>query len=179
MLCMSLAISIGVRRTQWMMIGELTGMGSVAAAAVLSIAAVLHLQPALLNVLKVAGSAYLVFLGWRTWQNAPKKGDVSYALPQSRMALAGLGFATAITNPKVWAFYVALLPPFVNPGEPLGLQLTAMLALIVTVELIALYLYAFGGRMLTRALDQSTSRIYIGRTIGFLMGLMGLWMLFQ
>lgn len=179
MLCMSLATTIGVRRTQWMMVGELAGMGSVATAAVLSIAAVLHMQPALFDALKIAGSAYLIYLGWRIWQSAPEKGGMSFSVPQTRVSLAGLGFATAITNPKVWALYIALLPPFVNPAQPLALQLTVMLIMIVVVELAALYLYAFGGRMLARALDRPASRIYIGRGIGFLMGLMGVWMLFQ
>lgn len=179
MLCMSLATTIGIHRTQWMMLGELAGMGSVAVAAVLSIAAVLHMQPALLGVLKIAGSAYLIFLGWKTWQNAPEKGAMSFPIPQTRLSLAGLGFATAVTNPKVWALYVALLPPFVNPRQPLALQLTVMLVMIVIVELIALHLYAFGGQMLARFLDRSVSRIYIGRAIGSLMGAMGLWMLFQ
>lgn len=178
-LCMSLATTIGVRRTQWMMLGELAGMGCVAAAAVLSTAAVLHMQPALFDALKLIGSGYLVYLGWKTWQNAAEKGALSFAIPQTRVSLAGLGFATAVTNPKVWALYIALLPPFVNPAQPLALQLTVMLVMIVVVELTALYLYAFGGRMLARALDRSASRIYIGRGIGFLMGLMGVWMLFQ
>jgi homoserine/homoserine lactone efflux protein len=178
-LCMSLATTIGIRRTQWMMAGELAGMGCVAVAAVLSVAAVLHLQPALFDALKIAGSAYLVFLGWKSWQNAPERGALSVPVPQTCLSLAGLGLATAIANPKLWALYVALLPPFVNPARPLAQQLTVMLAMIVVVELAALYLYAFGGRMLARVLDQSASRIYIGRTLGVLMGLMGLWMLFQ
>ncbi|HEY1075639.1 MAG TPA: LysE family translocator [Fontimonas sp.] len=178
-LCMSLATTIGVRRTQWMMLGELAGMGSVAAAAVLSIAAVLHVQPALFDALKLVGSAYLIFLGWKAWQSAAGNGVLSVSVPQTRAALAGLGFATAVTNPKVWALYVALLPPFVNPAQPLALQLTVMLVMIVVVELVALYLYALGGQMLARALDSPGTRIYIGRGIGLLMGLMGLWMLFQ
>lgn len=179
MLCMSLATTIGVRRTQWMMLGEVAGMGSVAVAAVLSIAAVLHVQPALFQVLKIAGSAYLIYLGWKTWQSAPGQGGALAVGARTPAALAGLGFATAITNPKVWAFYVALLPPFVNPHRPLAVQLTVMLAMIVVVELIALYLYAFGGRMLARLLSRQSSRTAVGRVMGTLMAAMGVWMLFQ
>lgn len=179
MLCMSLATTIGVRRTQWMMLGELAGMGSVAALAVLGIAALLHLQPALFQALKLAGSGYLIWLGWKTWQSAPQRGFEPVRTPQTRGALAGLGFATAVTNPKVWALYVALLPPFVDPMRPVVLQLAVMLALIVLVELLALYLYAFGGRMLARLLGSASSRTSIGHVIGFLMGGMGVWMLFQ
>lgn len=179
MLCMSLATSIGVRRTQWMMLGEIVGMGTVAMAAVLSIAAILHAEPAIFQALKLAGCAYLVFLGWKAWHSVPEENASSLKVPQTRASLASLGFATAITNPKVWALYVALLPPFVNPGQPLARQLTVMLVLIVVVELFALYLYALGGRMLARLLDQSSSRLPIGRVIGVLMAMMGAWILFQ
>lgn len=178
-LCMSLATSIGVRRTQWMMLGEITGMGSVAVAAVLSIAAILHAQPDIFRVLKVAGCGYLVFLGWKSWQSAPEAASSGFRIPQTRVSLAGLGFATAITNPKVWALYVALLPPFVDPARPLARQLTVMLLMIVAVELLCLYLYAMGGRMLGRLLDQASSRAHIGRVLGVLMALMGVWILFQ
>jgi threonine/homoserine/homoserine lactone efflux protein len=179
MLCMGLATTIGVRRTQWMMVGELAGMGSVAVAAVLSIAAVLHLEPALFMALKIGGAAYLVYVGWKIWQHAPEREASSFKVPQTRLSLAGLGFTTAVTNPKVWALYVALLPPFVDPGKPLTGQLAFMLVLIVAVELSALYLYAFGGRMLARILDRSSSRTVIGRVIGVLMAAMGLWILAQ
>lgn len=178
-LCMSLATSIGVRRTQFMMLGEIAGMGTVAVAAVLSIAAILHAQSAVFQALKVAGCGYLVFLGWRSWQSAPEASSPGFRIPQTRISLAGLGFATAITNPKVWALYVALLPPFVDPGRPLVQQLTTMLLLIVVVELFALYLYAVGGRILARLLDHASSRVHIGRVLGVLMAAMGVWVLFQ
>lgn len=179
MLCMTLATTIGVRRTQWMMAGELVGMGSVATVAVLGIAAVLHVNPTLFTALKIGGSFYLVFLGWKIWKLAPEREISSFNIPQTRFSLAGLGFATAISNPKVWALYIALLPPFVDLKKPLALQLVGMLVLIVVVELICLYLYAFGGRMLARVLDSATSRSYIGRVIGVLMAAMGIWILTQ
>jgi len=179
MLCMSLASTLGVRRTQWMMVGELVGMGSVAAAAVVSVAAVLHVQPALFATLKFAGAGYLVFLGWRTWASAAERGVSAFSTPRTRLSLAGLGFATAVVNPKLWAFYVALLPPFIDPQRPLARQLTVMLALILIVELFALYLYAFGGRMIANRLERASSRVLVGRMLGSLMALMGLWVLFQ
>lgn len=179
MLCLSLATTIGVRRTQWMMLGELFGMASVATVTVLGIAAVLHVNPTLFTMLKIGGSMYLVYLGWKIWRLAPEGEATTLNVPQTRLSLASLGFTTAITNPKVWALYVALLPPFVDPKQPLALQLTCMLALIVIVELLCLYLYAIGGRMLVRALNSASSRTYFGRVIGVMLAGMGMWILVQ
>ncbi len=178
-LCLTLATTIGIRRTQWMMVGELFGMGTVAAVAVLGIATVLHLNPTLFTALKIGGSLYLVYLGWKMWRLAPEREMSAFKIPQTRLSLASLGYATAVTNPKVWALYIALLPPFVDPSKPIALQLTCMLALIVLVELICLYLYAFGGRMLSRTLDSRSSRSHIGRALGILMAAMGIWILAQ
>ncbi|WP_440224455.1 LysE family translocator [Dokdonella sp. MW10] len=179
MLCMNLATTLGLRRTQWMMAGEVVGMGSVAVAAMLGIAATLHVQPWLFGVFKLAGSAYLIVLGCKAWTHARGGGQASVRGPRSRLSLAGLGFTTAVTNPKVWALYVALLPPFIDPSRPLAAQLAVMLAIIVAIELAALYAYAFGGRALARLHEGSPSRLWIDRIIGSLMIAMGVWMLVE
>lgn len=176
MLCMNLATQVGLRRTQWMMLGEVAGMGSVGAAAVLGVAAILHVQPALFQAMTLAGSAYLIFVGWQAWRSDTHRAN-SVAHTRSRLSLASLGFATAATNPKVWALYVALLPPFIAPAKPLAPQLTLMLAIIVAVELLALYAYALGGRALSRWQARGSSRISIGKITGSLMIAMGVWML--
>jgi threonine/homoserine/homoserine lactone efflux protein len=69
-LSMSLGISIGVRRTLWMMLGELTGIALVGASAMGGVAAVLLGAPQVFTAFKVAGAAYLLWSAWRTW-NAP------------------------------------------------------------------------------------------------------------
>jgi homoserine/homoserine lactone efflux protein len=177
MLCLSLATSLGLRRTQWMMLGEVIGMGSVGTAAVLGIATVLTLSPALLQFMKVAGSGYLIYLGWRIMQRSPVDATRASGSARSPFSLAALGFATAVTNPKVWALYVALLPPFVDATRPLGPQLGLMLAILVAVELLALYAYALGGRAIVGVRDSPFSRSLVSRVSGALMAAMGAWML--
>ena len=67
-LAMSLGISIGVRRTLWMMAGELTGIALVGASAVLGVAALLLKAPTVFAVFKWIGAAYLLYMGWQTWR---------------------------------------------------------------------------------------------------------------
>ena len=60
-LCMTLALTmgmtLGVRTTLWMMAGELVGVGTVASAAVLGVAAILTQRPEIFIVIKYGGGA--------------------------------------------------------------------------------------------------------------------------
>ena len=76
------------------------------------------------------------------------KMDAVGSKPASRLDLMSQGFVTAIANPKGWAFFVALLPPFLDASRPLDSQLTVLIAIILTLEFICLLIYAAGGRTL-------------------------------
>ncbi|MGO2276613.1 LysE family translocator, partial [Pseudoalteromonas nigrifaciens] len=62
-LAMTLGMSIGVRRTLWMMLGELLGVASVAVAAVLGVASIMLNYPEAFAILKWVGGAYLIYIG--------------------------------------------------------------------------------------------------------------------
>lgn len=70
-MCMTLALtmgmSIGLRRTLWLMLGELIGVGLVAGASGLGVAAVLLQYPALFEVLRYGGGAYLAYVSVQLW----------------------------------------------------------------------------------------------------------------
>ena len=56
-LAMTLGITIGVKRTLWMMFGELIGVGLIAAAAVLGVAALLLAAPWVFTTFRWLGGA--------------------------------------------------------------------------------------------------------------------------
>lgn len=69
-------------------------------------------QPAFL-ALKWAGIAYLCWLAFRMWTQAPANGD---ELPRrtSGWSMFGAGMALTLGNPKIMVFYVALLPVLID-----------------------------------------------------------------
>src|ERR1044071_3064266 len=89
-LSMSLGIRIGVRRSLWMMLGELAGIALVGSAAMLGVAALLLGAPTLFAVFKIAGAAYLLWTAWRSWNS--KAGPVATAVDVTPMALCTQGF---------------------------------------------------------------------------------------
>ncbi len=64
-LALTLGMSVGYRRTLWMMIGELAGVALVSISAVLGIAAVMLNYPWLFTFLKFGGGAYLALFRYR------------------------------------------------------------------------------------------------------------------
>jgi threonine/homoserine/homoserine lactone efflux protein len=176
-LAMSLGISIGVRRTLWMMAGELTGIALVGASAVLGVAVLLLKAPTVFAVFKWIGAAYLLYMGWQTWRAEPLRPEqLAGGDRRSQSSLILQGFITAVANPKAWAFFVALLPPFVDQSRPLAPQLLALLALMLIIEFICLLIYANGGRVLSEQLHRRGKARWLNRIAGSLMVGVGIWL---
>lgn len=101
-------------------------------AAVLGLAALAHAVPAAFVALKWAGVLYLAWLALRMWRRPVGQGG---ALPRAGspwgVFLAGLGLT--LGNPKIMAFYLALLPSLVDLAAvtPLGLAELCLVALLV------------------------------------------------
>ncbi|MDO6709005.1 LysE family translocator [Photobacterium sp. 1_MG-2023] len=176
-LAMTLGMSIGVRRTLWMMCGELVGVAIVAIAAVMGVAAVMLNYPQLFSALKWLGGAYLFWLGISMWRNKGKMSMNLDAPTETRRGqLISQGFITAIANPKGWAFMISLLPPFINPEMPMAPQMLGLLSIILLTEFIALMVYANGGKSLRLFLGRGDNLNYLNRIAGSLMMGVGLWL---
>lgn len=182
-LALSLGITIGVRKALWMMAGELVGVALVATLAAVGVATFMLKYPAAFALFKYGGGAWLAWLGVQLWLSRGKlamaaPGTESTSAPSSRWQLASQGFITAIANPKGWAFFIALLPPFVDRSLPLGPQLAVLILIILGLEFLCLQIYAHGGHKLSQALTRSGSVRLMNRIAGSLMILVGAWLAF-
>lgn len=178
-LAMTLGMTIGVKRALWMMLGELVGVATVAILSAIGVATLLLNYPNVFIVLKYIGGAYLAFIGLQMWLSKGKmaiKADANDTKPASRIDLISQGFVTAIANPKGWAFFVALLPPFLDASQPLISQLAVLITIILTLELTCLLIYAAGGRTLKSILMQSGNVRIMNRIAGSLMIGVGVWL---
>ncbi|WP_445945271.1 LysE family translocator [Shewanella sp.] len=202
-LAMTLGMSIGVRRTLWMMLGELTGVAIVAIAAVLGVASIMLNYPQVFEVLKYAGGAYLCYIGINMWRAKGKMAIVDPKLAQvnqadssssqiqakvpakvstkvpakvSRTTLISQGFITAIANPKGWAFMISLLPPFISVDKAVAPQLAVLLGIIMVTESVSMLAYAAGGKSLRLFLTRGDNIRWLNRIAGSLMIAVGIWL---
>lgn len=178
-LAMTMGMTIGIRKAYYMMIGELIGVGLVATLSVIGVSAVLLEYPMVFNVFKLIGGGYLAYVGIMLWMS---KGSMavkeSSELRQNKSfyQLAFQGFITAIANPKGWAFFVSLLPPFINYEQSLLPQLSILIVLILVLEFICLNIYAYGGKTLNKFLQQKSNVKTMNRIAGCLMIGVAIWL---
>lgn len=177
-LSLSMGMSIGLKKTFYMMYGELLGVGLVATASVIGVATIMLKYPSIFLVLKYGGGAYLFYLGIQMWLS---RGKMALSLDEcnynvSKKSLAIQGFVTAIANPKGWAFFIALLPPFIDEKLPMASQLTVLIFMILVLEFSCLIIYATGGKTLRKLLQNSSNVRLINKVAGTLMMGIGVWL---
>lgn len=178
-LALSLGMSVGYKRTLWMMLGEVIGVALVAVSAVVGIAAVMLNYPWLFVVFKTAGAGYLFYLGVQMWLS---RGKLALSQEQDDIKSDGhwdlvvQGFITAIANPKGWAFMISLLPPFIDSSRPLPAQLVFLVGIIMLSEFVCMTLYATGGKGLKRVLGNAENVRFMNRISGTLMMGVGVWL---
>ena len=99
-------------------IGVCIGILVHTALASLGVSAILHSSETLFFALKLAGAAYLVYLGIRMLlSRGPASLGTAAASRQSLQSLAWQGVLSNVTNPKIVLFFFAFLPQFVDPGS--------------------------------------------------------------
>jgi threonine/homoserine/homoserine lactone efflux protein len=98
------------------LVGCQFGSFTIMVCAAAGITAALLAVPYAWDILRIGGAAYLLFLAWQSVR--PGGQPIFSARPMPRepaSRLLWVGFATAALNPKVALFYMAVLPPFLDP----------------------------------------------------------------
>lgn len=180
-LCMTLAftlgLSIGYRRTLWMMGGELTGVATVFGATFWSLGWLLSRDVIYFQIISLIGGTYLLYLAVRLFNETPEQVEARNLENTRASALALLGFVTAVSNPKGWAFLLALLPGFVAANTPFLPQFAIMLAIMLTTEFFSMTAYATGGQWLAMRLSNTQGLLNANRVAASMLGLAALWVL--
>jgi threonine/homoserine/homoserine lactone efflux protein len=140
-------------------LGDLTAMTLSLA----GLGALLAASATLFTVLKLAGAAYLVWLGIRLWR-APVSDGAS-APVSSRRAFRDAYVVTAL-NPKGIAFFVAFVPLFVDAGAPFLRQAALLVATFVSLAALNAGLYALLAARLSGAVARPAVRRAFNRVGG-------------
>lgn len=175
-LAMTLGMTIGIKRTLWMMLGEVVGVALVAVLSIVGVAGLFMSYPNAFIVFKWIGGCYLVYTGIKLYFSPVHISLNAGATLLSQKQLITQGFITAIANPKGWAFMVALLPPFINPEKPLFTQLSVLVGIIIVSEFVCMCIYASGGSSLKHFLNKGEQRQWVNRIGGTLLAGVGIWL---
>lgn len=120
--------------------------------AALGLSAILATSATAFTVVKLAGAAYLIWVGvtmWRGNGNGSPDGDAAPPPRVSRRRIFTQGFLTNALNPKVALFFLAFLPQFVS-GDA-GSKPMAFLVLGI--------IFTFNGTLVNLCWAWSASRV--------------------
>ena len=127
------ALTVGRRDALLSVLGNSLGIFSQAVAIAVGLGAVVAASAEAYTVVRIAGAAYVVWLGIQAIRH---RADARVALeaigrgtaqPAPALRSLRVGFTVGVTNPKTLVFFVAFLPQFVNESAGhTGLQLVAL-----------------------------------------------------
>jgi threonine/homoserine/homoserine lactone efflux protein len=117
-LVMSRSIGQGPRAGIATAAGVSVGLVGHTVLATLGLGALLHASELLFQVLKLAGAAYLVYLGVHLLRAATPQPHFYPTATRSLPRLFLEGSLSNLSNPKVVLFYFAFLPQFVSASAP-------------------------------------------------------------
>lgn len=169
----SRGVALGRRAAITTVIGNESGTLVHAVAVALGAGAVVQQSAAVFNVLKLAGAAYLVYLGVSAVRH--RRGFAELVAGPSRTTsttrLWRDGLVVGISNPKTSLFFLAILPQFADPGRGhMTLQLLVLGVLFCLLAAVTDGLYGVTAGSLRRWLDGRPRRAEaIGVTSGVMM----------
>jgi threonine/homoserine/homoserine lactone efflux protein len=173
------AIADGWRWASVTSAGVLTGLLVHATASAVGISALLVRSATAFTVLKIVGACYLVVLGILSFRAAGRRTDepAERALggrpPRSAHASFVQGFLNNVLNPKPALFYLAFLPQFIGPGDPVVLLTAILVAIHIAIGIVWLVLWAW---LVSRAtgVARSSWRAMLERVTGCVLVALGL-----
>jgi threonine/homoserine/homoserine lactone efflux protein len=149
-------------------LGVAVGQATWTIATSAGLAVVLAASEPVFFAIRIAGAAYLIYLGIRT---LVQKHDQEPPPPRSRHAFAQ-GFLSNLSNAKMVAFFISLLPPFAGP-HPSFLLLLALGINFALFTLAWLTGYAFAVERLGGWLRRSGVKRALNAVLGTVLVALG------
>lgn len=150
-------------------LGDFTAM----TASMLGLGVLLTTSATLFIVLKWAGAAYLVYLGIRLWRAPVTTREASAGTESARgekpLRIFLHSYIVTALNPKSIIFFVAFLPQFINPAQPVLPQMVVFEATFLVLATVNAALYALLASMARNSISKPSVQRAVNRVGGSLM----------
>ena len=169
------SLAYGTRAGMLNVAGTQAGLAVMMASVVVGLSTVIAVMGVWFDWIRLAGAAYLVWLGWKLLRSPDDLGQARAAAPRGGFFLQGL--LVILSNPKGLLWFGAFIPQFVDPngayvGQIVLLGVTAMAVALITDGAYAV-LTGRAGTLLSRSRVRLVSRASGAFLIGG-----GLWLAF-
>ena len=134
---------------------------------------IFNLIPQILTMIYIVGIIYIVYKGIVTIKAEIKINDTN--INESSF---NAGMQLNLINPKMWVFYLSVLPIFVTENENVFMQLIILGAITIFVNLIADISYAYMSSYFFQDSSIKTKKVINGVS-GFCLILIGIYLFFS
>lgn len=171
-------MSNGFRRSYWAIAGIALANAIYFALSATGIAALIVASGTLFSIIKWIGVAYLIWLGISAMRS---KASALTVTSDPGTAVHGLrafwqAVVVELSNPKALLYFVALLPQFIDPARPIGMQMLVFGVTCIGLDLLAYSLYAWVGSKTQRFTARAGFVKTSNRAAGSLLIMAGLMM---
>ena len=140
-LVISHALTRGPRAAREAALGVNSGILIHAGAAAIGLSALLVASSVAFTIVKLAGAAFLVYLGTKMLlelRAGNGASELAGRLPSTRIASRPFwqGFWSNVLNPKVALLFLALLPQFIDEGDPVFSRTLLYAGIFLTMGVI-------------------------------------------
>ncbi len=167
----------GTRAGLFTILGTALSMISMVFIVAVGLEAVMTLVSGAFEIIKLAGAAYLVWIGWKMFRSS---GQLAMAdgdrLPIGRYIWQGA--LTNWSNPKTLLFLSAFLPQFVDLTRPAFGQIMTLGLICLTVAAISDSVYALAAGQARHLLSVARVRM-LNRVSGVILMAGGIWLALQ
>ena len=165
LLTVAAGLSGGARAAAITALGCTLGIVPHLLAAVTGLAALLHASATAFDILRYAGVAYLLYMGWATWRSPAAlevRADAPARSTGGRIAEAML---VNLLNPKLSLFFLTFLPQFIAPGEAQPAERMAQLSLVFMAMTLVVFLGygVFAARFRDQVLQRPSVLVWLRR----------------
>lgn len=160
----------GAKRTMASALGNLLVTLLQAAVSIAGLGAILSASESLFNVIKLAGAAYLIYMGIVIWRSPDMRFSGNPSIhgsekaPLRKMFLEGV-LVTA-GNPKAIVFFAAVFPQFIDPKSACIPQFATFMVTGGTIAFGCFMSYAIGGQKIVTLFSKASFGKYVNKAIG-------------
>jgi homoserine/homoserine lactone efflux protein len=174
---MSNSLTSGFRRSIWGILGQQAALIMHVVIVALGVGVLVAGSPVAFNVIRYAGAAYLVYLGIRQFLHKPDLDQETTAALRNEPAWSMFrrGLWVNLLNPKAIVFFLAFMPQFIRPEQPLLSQYLALTATVVIIDILVMwFFFAAAAKSFQRFTHDVRGQTRLNRIFGILFVAVGI-----
>lgn len=174
---MSNSLTSGFRRSIWGILGQQAALVVHVLVVALGVGVLVASSPLAFNVIRYAGAAYLVYLGICQFLSKPELEHERAAALRNEPAWSMFrrGLWVNLLNPKAIVFFLAFMPQFIRPEQPLLPQYLVLTVTVVVIDILVMwFFFALAAKSFQRFTHNARGQKTLSRIFGALFVAVGI-----